>query len=169
MCCFVGSLPNWIQAGSAICLVVLTGLTLRVLRGYAEDTKRLANDSASQAERSQMPFLVVVTKTNPGVGVHDNWYLENHGFGPAINISRSRHFPDRESGTQDETPLAPREEGRHIDSSTAREMLQKGFIANYESLSGEKYNTSIEWLSGKMQTSFFKPTKTRGFIANQKG
>jgi len=41
-------IANWIQAIAAIALVVLTGLTLWVLMGYAVDTKRIAEASPAQ-------------------------------------------------------------------------------------------------------------------------
>jgi len=65
-------------------MVFITGATLCVLWGYARDTKRIADDSATQVERAQMPFLALGMRerdeSSPG------WILENQGFGPAINI-----------------------------------------------------------------------------------
>src|SRR5690349_11101744 len=74
-------LPNWIQAISAIAIVILTGITLLVLRGYASDTKTIAKVSTSQTENSQMPFLAVVR-----IPAHEQWHIQNQGFGPAINV-----------------------------------------------------------------------------------
>jgi hypothetical protein len=43
-------LPSWIQALAALSLVILTFLTLIVLRKYAADTKKIANISFMQVE-----------------------------------------------------------------------------------------------------------------------
>lgn len=49
----VTNLPNWIQAGSAVAIVVLTFLTLLVLRDYAADTKKIAKASVTQVENKR--------------------------------------------------------------------------------------------------------------------
>ena len=77
-------LPSWIQALAALSLVILTFLTLIVLRKYAADTKKIANISASQTESSQMPFLAVVMRPET-YNSSGGWGIENQGFGPAIN------------------------------------------------------------------------------------
>ena len=104
MLCFILNWQNWIQsvaaligALAAIGLAALTFLTLLILRNYAADTKRIANDSSSQVERSQMPFLALVWRPQRGVPDEYTWYLENQGFGPAVNIRRSHHFPDKDT------------------------------------------------------------------------
>src|SRR5438128_6468073 len=79
-------LPSWIQALAAACLVILTLLTLIVLRRYAADTKKIADVSASQTESSQMPFLAVVMRADT-FDSRGGWGIENQGFGPAINVS----------------------------------------------------------------------------------
>ena len=75
------NLPNWIEAVAALGMLVLTYLTLVVLKDYADDTKTIAKSSASQFENTQMPFLVVAPKPQNG------WVIENQGFGPAINAT----------------------------------------------------------------------------------
>ena len=86
--CILANLPGWIQTLAAVSIVILTLLTLIVLRRYAADTKTIADASASQTENCQMPFLAVAmtegTPAGPG-----GWIIQNQGFGPAINISYS--------------------------------------------------------------------------------
>jgi hypothetical protein len=53
MTCLIAQLPNWIQALSAAALVVLTFLSLLVLRGYARDTKTIADKSVEQSQNAQ--------------------------------------------------------------------------------------------------------------------
>ena len=62
--CDSSILSNWIQALASVGIVVLTILTLIVLRRYAADTKTIAKVSASQTENATMPILVVVKRTN---------------------------------------------------------------------------------------------------------
>jgi hypothetical protein len=89
----LGTLPNWIQALAAVFLVGLTGWTLKVLRGYAEDTNSLARDtaslardSASQLDSAQMPFLAVASKPPEPGGRTGGFVIENQGLGPALNV-----------------------------------------------------------------------------------
>jgi hypothetical protein len=150
---------NCLQAITSVLLVFLTGATLYVLWGYAKDTKRIAEDSAAQVERAQMPFLAVVQRLTPAVSSHpDNWFIENQGFGTAINITRSRHFNDgRDSEIMSiPSPLYPRGQDHHLDGETAGSMGMKGFFINYESLSGRKYRTEIVYRNGLLRTVFHK-------------
>src|SRR6476659_8139428 len=80
-------LPNWVQAGAAVALVVLTAATLWVLKRYADDTGTIAKASAAQTENSQMPILVLIRHTiiMPNYK-KDEWSIQNQGFGPALNI-----------------------------------------------------------------------------------
>jgi hypothetical protein len=62
-------MPNWIQALAAAALVILTWRSLLVLRGYAKDTKTIADKSVEQIEKSvqqmensQKPFLALIFK-----------------------------------------------------------------------------------------------------------
>ena len=57
-------LQNWIQAIAAAALVILTWKSLLVLRGYAKDTRTIADKSVEQivisiqqTENAQKPFL----------------------------------------------------------------------------------------------------------------
>jgi len=135
MFCFISDWPNWIQALSALAIVVLTSLTLVVLRRYAADTKRIANDSSSQVERSQMPFLALIWKRNQTGRDEYSWYLQNQGSGPALNIYRTSHYNDKTSGMVGVSPLAPKAD-YNIDGITGRQIKEHDFKTEYESLSG---------------------------------
>jgi len=141
--------PNWIEALSAFALVVLTLLTLLVLRDYAADTKTIAKASASQTEDAQKPFLVLLTKYRITGEV---WTVENQGFGPAINI---RHSEAGGSGefTENVNPLA-KGEYVFLDTFDINVMRNYGFTVEYESLSGTKYRTVVVWEDGVMRTTF---------------
>jgi hypothetical protein len=97
----IAALPNWIQALDAICLVILTLLTLIILRGYAADTKTIADTSVSQTENSQMPFLAVAMREGDG-NAQGGWTVENQGFGPALNIG----FSDYREGRRHMRPIS---------------------------------------------------------------
>jgi len=160
MVCFILNWQNWIQsvaalmgALAAIGLVVLTFLTLLVLRDYAADTKRIANDSSSQVERSQMPFLALIWKRNETGRTEYSWYLQNQGFGPALNISRTSHFTDKTSSMSWVAPLAPKAD-HNIDGITGGQIRAHEFRAEYESLSGKKYRTTVKWADEQMFTQF---------------
>jgi hypothetical protein len=148
-----GGIPEWIQAIATVAILPLTVWSLLILKKYAADTKRIADDSASQVERSYVPFLAVITKPIPGASKNENWFLENQGFGPALNIVRIRHFPDSNSQMLAESPIGARSDVR-IDRFTADGFNQHGFTAEYESLSGKKYRTVVIWPNGEMQTKF---------------
>ena len=77
---------DWLQALAAVGIVILTLLTLHVLREYASDTKRIAQASVKQTENSQLPFLAVFFQPNTAVD-QEGWTVANQGSGPAINIS----------------------------------------------------------------------------------
>lgn len=149
----MSNIPSWIQAVAAVCLVILTALTLIVLRKYAADTKTIADASASQTENSQMPFLAVAASEQGGPG----WGIYNQGFGPAINVSYSRY--DR--GQREMQQIAPLAPGRSY--TVHNEYLQAvgipgGFEIQYESLSGLKYRTLITWdEKGAALVQFQKP------------
>ncbi len=161
--------PVWIQAVAAMVqslaalgIVVLTIISLIVLRQYAADTRQIAEDSASQIERAQKPFLALTDKPKAGAAAYDNWFLENQGFGPALNIRCSRHFRDGPSETLFMSPIAAGAE-RHIELETARQAQTLGFRADYESLSGRKYATILTVVEHKLHTNFVEqaPKKTK--------
>jgi|GEM_PF-5359990 len=66
--CVLANLPSWIQAFAALCLVLLTLLTLIELKKYVRDTNKIADASVSQLETSQMPFLAVAAGEQSGAG-----------------------------------------------------------------------------------------------------
>jgi hypothetical protein len=152
MSCIFVYLPSWIEALSAFTVALPTLLTLIVLKGYAADTKTIANASVLQAENAQKPFLVLLLKPQE-VGKHaGGWALENQGFGPAMNI---RHSDAGGSGRFRENVRAlARDDYFFLETFNIDVMRNQIFTAEYESLSGAKYRTVVAWHEGVMRTTF---------------
>jgi len=147
--CTLSELPNWVQALAAAGLVVMTFLTLIVLKRYAADTKTIAENSSRQVESSQMPFIALVQR-EPGHS--SNWAIKNQGFGPAINIQYTRFVREKEPPlSQWVTPLAPSEQYSVENKDVA---IEGGFKVDYESLSGKKYRTIVARANGKLKQTF---------------
>jgi hypothetical protein len=146
---------NWIQAIAAACVVGLTWKTLVVLRGYATDTSKLARDSASQVERSQMPFLTIVNTNDKG------YSIQNQGYGPALNIMYSG-FSDK--GVPFSHPMTSLAAGAvssvHAEFDiTFRQHME--FAIDYASLSGFRYRTTINCgHNDQLLTKFSRFVKT---------
>jgi hypothetical protein len=143
-----------IQAIASVLMVLLTGATLYVLCGYARDTKRIANDSATQVERAQMPFLAVVMKERDADSA-GGWVLENQGFGPAINIT----FFDDGNGERRVCRVRPIGTGgqSNVLPTIANALQQpQGFEVGYESLSGKDYRTTVARRDGRDETTFHR-------------
>jgi hypothetical protein len=148
--CIVVNLPNWIEAFAALGIVVLTYLTLVVLKDYAADTKMIARASGSQLEASQVPFLVVVP--------HNGWVIENQGFGPAINATLA--YTQTGRVIQPLPALAPG--ATHDVQNEFPQLHGKPLSIDYESLSGLKYQTLITWgNAGSPVIQFNRPPQTR--------
>jgi len=151
------NLPSWIEALAAVGIVVLTYLTLMVLKEYAADTKTIANASASQTESSQMPFLAVAAGEQ-GAG----WGIYNQGFGPAINITYSKYDGQ---GHKEMQPIAPLAAGaRHTVHNEYVDARDNGreFEIQYESLSGLRYRTLITWdEQGSAVIQFQRPATSK--------
>ncbi len=152
MHCFFADLPNWIQAIAGICLVVLTGLTLIVLRGYARDTRTIARTGVTQIEKTDMPFVALLQKPAERERHHGGWALENHGKGTAINIRHS--VPTGEEGwVQTVSPLAAGAFS-FLPTFNIDVMRNHVFTVEYESLNGKRYRTTVDWPEGAMRTQF---------------
>jgi hypothetical protein len=146
-------LPNWIQAGATIVLTGITGWTLKVLRDYAADTKRMAQSGVDQSENSQMPFVVLAEQTGPYRTCR--WMIHNQGFGPAVNIYHSRwRAPALPTIMTSTPPLAPTEKTMVDDNSANIRTEKPGFIIEYESLSGKKYRTVVFQHGDESKTTF---------------
>ena len=152
MLCVLVNLPSWVEALAAVAVAVLTYLTLTVLKGYAADTKTIANASILQTENAQKPFLVLLSKPEE-IGKHaGGWALENQGFGPAMNI---RHSDAGGSGQFRENVRAlARDDYFFLVTFDLDVMRNQVFTAEYESLSGVKYRTVVAWREGVMRTTF---------------
>ena len=55
---------TWIQTVAEVVLAGVTTWTLVVLRRYARDTKKIAENSSEQLENSQTPFVALVIRTD---------------------------------------------------------------------------------------------------------
>jgi hypothetical protein len=159
--CDISMWPNWIQAGAAVALVLLTLATLRVLKRYAHDTATIAGVSASQTENSQMPFLTV-TWTEPDPPIAAGWEIHNQGFGPALNVRfsiYSNEGVERWRSIADIAKGASRSDFHdqirlHIHQNDTN---NRTFTIKYSSLSGRAYRTTVERLPNKeLQTTFHK-------------
>lgn len=146
------NLPTWIQAGADVLLAFVTTWTLIVLRDYARDNKKIAENSSAQIENSQMPFVTIILRSEPGP---TPWAIKNQGFAPALNIYRSRSDgSDKKPMMQWTTPLAPGEEA-HVSQGDANLMQSSdGFIVEYESLSGRKFRTVTFWNGPNLKVTF---------------
>ena len=144
-------MPEWIQAIAAIVVVVLTFLTLIVLRKYAADTKTIARASVVQIENAQTPFLALV-RTRDRFGQPAEWVIENQGTGPAINVTVA--LLQSGSGVLSVPPIAPKAMS-DVHSTIANSVVgKKAMQFDYEALSGSKYRTVITWEGEIIRTQF---------------
>ena len=118
----------------------MTTLTLVVLCVYAWDTRRLAKNSSKQIEHAQRPCVTLVEQSA------QNWFIENHGSGPALNITYWDTTNVEGVLTQVERPLSPLPAGGNsrIDAESGKR-LWTGTKITYESLSGRRYETEIKY------------------------
>jgi hypothetical protein len=143
--------PTWIQAISELWLALVTSVTLYVLWGYAKDTKVIAKNSSEQIEYSQRPFLAVAMRQGTEMGP-GGWVIENQGFGPAVNI-RCTDYAQGKGGMRWMAPLATKAEyklPREVETASRGNV----FCIEYESLSGRRYRTNVEWSNDDMKTEF---------------
>ncbi|HEY2393849.1 MAG TPA: hypothetical protein VGK22_21930 [Candidatus Angelobacter sp.] len=162
MICIISAAADWVQAGAAVAITFLTVWTLHVLRDYAADTKRIADISASQTERSQMPFLTVgwwEGVPNSGEG---GWELQNQGVGAALCVRFSLHQPPAVDAWRSIADIGPGKGRRDFHNQIAQALQnQQGnhtFIIEYSSLSGQQYRTTVERLpNGELRTTFHRP------------
>jgi hypothetical protein len=146
--------PEWVEAGAAVALALLTLLTLIVLKGYADDTETIAKASVEQIENSQKPFVALALRKQeaefPG-----GWVVVNIGFGPAVNVRYSN--PDEPSVLDHNTTIFGKDHFYHLKRFNIDTIRPHGFNIEYQSLSGKKYRTAIIWVDGAMQTTFHGP------------
>jgi len=150
------NVPNWTQALAALAIVGLTAWTLKVLRRYANDTRRIADDSASQTERAQMPCLAVTMKEPDLNGRFGGYTIENQGFGPALNVLLVSSNLD---GARVQKTLASLAVGgcHYLDNEISTSFGKHAPIEiEYTSLSGRKYQTTVAMVNNQMQTEFKK-------------
>jgi len=138
-------------------LLCTGGLVLRYViatNQLVRSAQRQIQSGMEQTENAQRPFLALTLK-EPEVADHTSprgWGLENQGYGPAINIRHSE--PAGNDGwVENVNPIKSGDFAliRNFDPGV---MQQHVFIAEYESLSGTKYQTIVEWRDGVKQTRF---------------
>lgn len=170
MWCFLAN-ADWVQALATVALVVLTGVTLFVLWGYAKETKRIANASVLQIENSQMPFLALVhqsvttaqvqemQKTNiiPKAFIPPEWIVQNQGNGPAINVTTTHCFDEGIAGRSSQKNAMAKGDWFEVGGINVDLKRQQRFTIEYESLSRNKYRTEVTWADQKMETRFYPP------------
>jgi hypothetical protein len=133
-------------------LLATAGLVWR----YVRATNQLVRSALNQTENTQRPFLALTLK-EPEVGDHHlprGWGLENQGYGPAMNIRHSE--PAGNDGwVENVNPIKGGDFAlvRNFDPGV---MQHHAFTVEYESLSGTKYQTIVQWREGIKQTLFVK-------------
>lgn len=159
----ISGFADWIQAGAAVAIACLTAWTLSVLRDYAADTKRIANVSASQTERSQMPFLTIAWWEGPPNSGEGGWEIQNQGVGPALSVRFSFHHPPAVNAWRSIADIAPGK-GRRDFNNVIAPVLQnqnhpdRTLVIEYSSLSGRQYRTTVERsATGELRTRFERP------------
>lgn len=154
----VATVPDWIQSLAAVAIVILTGWTLKVLRDYAADTKRISKSSLQQLENSQMPFLAVVNRTGKAsYGLYAYWVIQNQGFGPALNV---RFTIKPENGEEQRGTVSALGQGEEkIFEGNHHKAISHGsvFSIEYLSLSELSYLTTAKLDNGVMHTQFQRP------------
>jgi hypothetical protein len=146
--------PSWIQAIAAAVIVVLTGWTLKVLREYAADTKKIADASVKQLQSSQMPFLAITMRTT-APGAPAGWVIQNQGFGPAVNIRFTGYTGGNEPVLKSTPPIGVGED-RPLHNDIAQVLARWPFEVKYESLAGLPYKTTAHMTDIGLQTQFQK-------------
>jgi hypothetical protein len=174
-------LPSWIQAISAVILVLATIATLIVLLGYAADTKRIAENSIKQAsaslaqasastdqanasneqakisaqqlEDAQTPFIGLVLAPSPTS--QSAWAIRNQGAGVAINIMHSRWGGHGKAPIMSWAPSLGVGELHFIgrEDGNLCETLD-GFTVEFESLAGKRYRTNFIRQNTELKTRF---------------
>jgi hypothetical protein len=127
----ISNLPNWIQAGAAVALVVLTAATLWVLKRYADDTATIAKVSALQEENSQMPFLGLVKRRSQSANfIIPYWVIQNQGFGPALKV---RFSVRSQEGTENQGTISALAQGEeHNLAGDAGKLVKPGTVLRIE-------------------------------------
>jgi hypothetical protein len=151
-CWLVILLVPWLQPVSEAVLAVVTSLTLVVLIKYAVDTSTIAKNSTMQLENSYLPFIALVMLTDPDRS--SNWAMKNQGNGTALNICYTRYLPSNQPPIRQwMTPLAPGE-SYSLPKENDHQMYASGFDVEYESISGARYRTTVDWIDGGPKTKF---------------
>jgi hypothetical protein len=126
-----------IGAAATAYIAWLARPNLKALFRYVDDTRRLAETSVEQLERSQTPFVVLVPQKGETPDTI-RYRIENQGSGPAVNVASvlewegggRQHFLPKTLGT-----------GGFYEFAEHHRCLKAEF--SYQSLSGRQYATKI--------------------------
>lgn len=132
---------------------IVDTLSLGALIWYACLTKRIAQNSVEQLERSDIPFLDLANQPHLEGGGVNRWVWRNYGKGPAINVKIQYEANSPTRHTQLISSLAPGDQ-YSVGGGSYHEMCHRKYRAEYESISGRRYCTTIEWSKGEKKTKF---------------
>jgi hypothetical protein len=144
------AIASWLTATATVSLAILTLLTLLKIQKYVKDTETIARTTSEQLRANQQPFVHLVQKRRDldiDGTLHQNinvWLLENKGPGTAINVTCPMPVAGRMQSLSIGA-IAPG--GEHIFARREsrddiyEHLNMRGFVARYESLGGDIYET----------------------------
>jgi hypothetical protein len=169
---------------SVLTLLVLTA-TLIAIIWYTRVTQQIARASVEQSEALQKPCVVIESSARTSdqavleaplvseVAQTPNVQLRNIGGGPAVKLNYELRQVQVPQGVVAVTPtgfVPYLEAGKSWTTVTARGMLTTRifeFSANYESLSGSKYQTSVRLENGLVSSSVFTKTESHALATKR--
>ena len=148
-----------IQAIAALVASIVGVAGFIVLCKYAWDTRTIAKATAFQAKDNVTPFLalsLVPSKLDHRVL---QWWIQNHGFGPAVNV---RHWLLDGSAPTQRPSIMQGTDALICELSSAEgqqftEWLNDGniFKVEYESIAGEHFRSTFQMVeAGKAEVKF---------------
>jgi len=135
------TLGVWVTAIATAILAILTFLTLRKLKQYAEDTTKLVDIGSKQLESSYRPLIVLKEELVTG-----NLIMRNLGSGIAVNIKWDGIDNNGQMGTMT-FPFLDHHTENSVTVHTLGQnhgFLQERIIISYKALSGKTYETAVD-------------------------
>lgn len=140
-----------LQAVAAAVGVLVAFIGLVVLCVYAWDTRTIAEAASNQAKDSVIPFIALdITWDSPDdpISTARSWKMENHGLGPAMNISiwllNDEKPKQRLSLMKGSVRKILDFSGPENDLFHERMRRERGVVAEYESIAGERFRTTFK-------------------------
>lgn len=104
-----------------------------------------------------MPFVALVLKKDDERS--SNWAIKNQGAATAINLYYTQYLADNmQAIMQWQSPLAPGED-YPLPRQADHLMTKGGFRVEYESVGGNRYQTTVEWVNSDVRTKFDRLTQ----------